>query len=522
MNLDKRFDIIRSDVLGKIRPTREENQTIHAIVSQVSRIIDEWNKSHENYPYEFISPQGSTGTKQTHLRDASDIDLFIFLNPDDYKEIIKADTKTRTHISILFRKYCEEWIIPALKKEITEEIYIAYAEHPYVSTKVQGYDIDIVFSFILPEERIQKYGPITAVDRTYYHTKFVNENLSDAQIDDVRILKSFFKKCYSYGDKAPIARGGFIGYAAELMIYHFKNIWNVFKDFHALPFNAIDFFGRSIEDLKKITRFQRDFLIIIDPTDKNRNVAASISERAWIYCSKQIESFFDDPHVEMLLEKKIQNFLDKTDSELNNHFVIAEIVQISDSHYTKIRDKLYSLAESIKSVASTEFDHSIRFPKVNYSIYFNPSNNRFSLAFYTSQFHIDPEFLRKGPKVENSRNFEKFKAKHPNLIIKNSYSYVLEKRKFTNFFELFQKTINERMFDEIKLINISIPKFCQYDESLMALQVLQKCILPFEEELEEIIQKVIPKKNPDKKKSGDILHSNNKSEFHLRYQKKSL
>jgi len=33
----------------------------------------------------------------------------------------------------------------------------------------------------------------------------------------------------------------------------------------------------------------------------------------------------------------------------------------------------------------------------------------------------------------------------------------------------------------------------------MALQVKQKCILPFEEELEEIIQKVIPKKNPDKR-----------------------
>jgi len=41
MNLDKRFEIIRSEGLERIHPTKKENQIINARVSQVSRILDE-------------------------------------------------------------------------------------------------------------------------------------------------------------------------------------------------------------------------------------------------------------------------------------------------------------------------------------------------------------------------------------------------------------------------------------------------------------------------------------------------
>lgn len=497
--VEERLNSIRSEILKKIRPTAAENQQISATISEISDILKNWNRSHEKYPFEFISPQGSTGIKQTHLRNDSDIDLFIFLNPEDYQDIIDSSKKNRVKISALFRKYCDEWIIPALKDKNFDEFYIAYAEHPYVSSKLHGYDIDIVFSFILSEEHLQKRGPITAVDRTFYHSKFVKENLSQEQIDDVRILKMFFKNNYSYGDKAPIARGGFIGYAAELWIYTFGDIWTYFRNFENLPYTAIDFFNRSTQELREIPRFQKDFLLLIDPTDKKRNVASSISERGWIYCLRQITQFLENPDPKVLTQKLTRTFV-PNEKKINQHYVVVETVQISDSHYTKIRDKLYSIAESIKSLASKEpIDQSVRFPEVNYSIYFNTVNKRFSIAFYTSQFHINKSYLRQGPKVDRSKNFEKFQAKHPDLTIKDGYGYVSVARKFTDFLELIKSAFNERMFKEIKLVNIALPREYKFEESLKAIHVLKECILPFQIELEKIKQKVIPKKSTRKR-----------------------
>ncbi|MHA1109754.1 MAG: nucleotidyltransferase domain-containing protein [Promethearchaeota archaeon] len=494
----ERLEAIRSEILEKIRPTHEENQQISSIISELTDILKEWNESHEKYPFAFISPQGSTGIKQTHLRNDSDIDLFIFLNPEDYREIINASVKNRTKISALFRKYCDDWVIPALRNKNYNEFYIAYAEHPYVSSTLQGYDIDIVFSFILSEERIKSRGPITAVDRTFYHSKFINERLTPSQIDDVRILKRFFKKNFSYGDKAPIARGGFIGYAAELWIHHFGDIWSYFRNFKDLPYTAIDFFNRSTKNLRDIPRFQKDFILLIDPTDKKRNVASSISERGWIYCLKQINEFLSNPDPKILSQKLLPSF-EISQKEINQHFVVIETLQISDSHYTKIRDKLYSIAESMKSEASREFDQSIRFPDINYSIFFNSTNKRFSLTFYTSTFQIDESYQRQGPSVDRIRNFEKFQAKHPDLIIKEGYGYVNESRKFTDFLTMINAAFNERMFKEIELVNISLPRETQFEESLMAIYVLKECILPYQVELDQIKRKVIPKKSSRKR-----------------------
>ncbi|MBN2156106.1 MAG: nucleotidyltransferase domain-containing protein [Candidatus Lokiarchaeota archaeon] len=489
--MDKMLSSIRSEILDQIQPTDQENQKIKRILSQIKEILKNYNKYHHNFRFDFISAQGSTGIKQTHLRHDSDIDLFIFLNPKDYEEVIEQDAKNRTKISALFRRLCDQWVIPALKADDFEEVYIAYAEHPYVSTRTEGYEVDIVFSFFLPENYIQKKGPITAVDRTFYHSEFIQKNLGSTQLDDVRILKAFFKNNYSYGDKAPIARGGFIGYAAELLICYFGSIWNIFRNFHTLPYISVDFFNRSTDKLRKVPRFQNDFLLIMDPTDKMRNVAASISERAWIYCSKKIESFLKNPSIDSFFMNDPLSEINPESKEINSHYVVIENVQISDSHYTKIRDKLYSIAESVKNVASKEFDHSERFPSVEYSIYFDAIKKRFCIAFYTSKFHISDTYMRRGPKTDRQRNFEKFKAKHPDLVIKEGYSYVEETRTYTNFLDLVSAEFKGRTFKEIEIINISIPKKYEFEESIRAVFVLKECILPYRIELDHIVQMVI-------------------------------
>lgn len=492
----KNLDEIRSRILSEILPSDEENQTIQSIIKKTTEIIKNWNASHQNHSYKFIQPHGSTGLKQTHLSGNSDIDLFIFLDPDIYSEyaFAKKGKIKREKINELFRRFCTAWVIPALAefKEFSDAI-LSYAEHPYVSIKYKNFNIDIVFAFILSEEYILSNGPITPVDRTYFHTKFIRKHLDDYQRNDVRILKKFFKSHLSYGDKAPTGRGGFIGYAIELMIYFYTDIWTVFKNFKNLPDLTLDIFNRDETELRKSGRLQKDFLLIMDPSDKKRNVAASISPRSWIYCSHAIDEFLIHPKLETFLKTDfppIQN----SSAEINKHFAVIEYEQeANDDHYTKIRDKLYSLADAIKQIATYEIDHSDKFRGVNYSLYFDVNTKVYSVAFYTVNMEISERFLRKGPKAVNgNKNFEKFREKHgDNCVVKDNYSWVNQKRKYMNFIDLLKSETNSRPIKEASPAIVVLPRQISSPESINALSVLKECILPYEKELDQILKRKI-------------------------------
>ena len=124
-------------------------------------------------------------------------------------------------------------------------------KHPYVKVDYIIEDIkvkiDIVLYFDLELEFIKKNGPITAVDRSPWHGYFIRNNLDFNQRNDVRLLKQFFKSCYSYGDKSAVGKGGFIGYSSELLIYYYGNLLNLFENFNNLPKTPLDYYNRNIE-----------------------------------------------------------------------------------------------------------------------------------------------------------------------------------------------------------------------------------------------------------------------------------
>jgi tRNA nucleotidyltransferase (CCA-adding enzyme) len=416
--------------------------------------------------------------------------LFIFLNPIEYQDNIVFNKKgdllpkniDRAKISSLFLEYCNDWIIPALKNAQFSNVILSYAEHPYVSATYEEYEIDVVFAFLVSEDFLYENGPITAVDRTYYHSEFIHENLTATQLEDIRILKSFFKAQFSYGDKAPIGRGGFIGFAAELMIYHFGDIWECFKNFDKLPDIPMDFYKRSEKDLRKLNRIAKDFLLVMDPTDKKRNVAASICARSWIFCLHKVQEFLKTHENSILAHPKIE-LPNKDDPEINVHYVIVEFEQLTDDHYTKIRDKLYSLGETLREVVGYELDHSIRFPNVEYTIYFNPPSKKYSLAFYSSKTELDLQYIRFGPKADGSIHHKTFADKHPDAFLRDDILCVYDKRQYVDFLTCIEKETKSRVFKEVELVKICKPSLYTSNEGLMAINILKECVLPYKEEL---------------------------------------
>ncbi|MHA2008240.1 MAG: hypothetical protein ACXABO_13545 [Promethearchaeota archaeon] len=476
---------ILSDVLKDVTPSKEEITRIESITEKLKKLLD--IKAKElSIDYIKIEPQGSTGIKQTQLKNDFDIDLFIGLNYENYKP--KYNGLSKNKLKKVSKKdflgLCNNWIIPSLSLKEFRYPRLLYAEHPYVTVDHSlnniEIKIDIVLYFDIELQIIKEHGPITAVDRSPWHGRFIRDNLSEDQRNYVRLIKQFFKSNHSYGDKSSLGKVGFIGYSAELLIYYFGTIQNLFKNFHTLDKNPLDFYKRDLKEIKKITHFQNDYLIIIDPIDKNRNVASAISEQAYKYCNQRITEFLKKPSKEFFLIKPLLEIDPKNlKNSLKSKIYIVELKNVDkDRHYTIIRDKLHSLGKSLKANGETEFTHAERFKKVIFEIYFEDEIHEYNIAIYCEKPDISQSYIRKGPPVNDAFHSNKFKKRNVDHFEKNGYLWVKTTRKFHNFLDFLKSFIKTNIPTRMEILNISKANNTKTISGRKALTLLINMVLP--------------------------------------------
>jgi len=477
---------IIDEILEDIVPTKQELNLINEIVKKLRSLLEKKAKE-LNIEYTQIEPQGSTGIKQTQLKNDFDIDLFIGLNYDLYSPKYEGLSKSKLKKASKkdFLNLCNNWIVKSLTMKEFHNPRLLYAEHPYVTvdyfTKDVKLKIDIVLYFDLGLEYIKKQGPITAVDRSPWHGRFIRDNLNEDQKNDVRLLKQFFKACNSYGDKSPVGKIGFIGYAAELLIYYFGNIQTVFKSFDTLYQNPLDYYNRNKIELEKIQHFKNDYLILIDPIDMNRNVASAISEKAYKYCNQRIKDYMENPLKDFFKILSIPeiNLSNQNDAMLSKTFIIELKNKDADVHYTINRDKLYSLGDRIKANGEREFSHAKRFGRIVFEVYFEDNVNEYNLVMYCDNIKISPSYRRKGPQAKDKFHAEKFKKKNKDFILKDGYLWTETKREFNDFFDLLKNFIKDKIPDNLEVVNISKSFNCKTASGKKAIYVLKNMVLPF-------------------------------------------
>ncbi len=197
--------------------------------------------------------------KGTFLRESRDVDVFVLLP----KTVSK-----KTFVMLLER---------LMKGAFPGTGYaLSYAEHPYARFHFKGRKIDLV-----PAYRIKKTSErMSAVDRSFFHTRFVLGNMKKKKTPEVLLLKKFLKANRLYG--AEIKIRGFSGYLCELMIIKYGSLSRLLKA--AAGWKLPVFLQLKNEYRKRTEReaalknFNSCF-VFIDPTDKNRNVAAALSEK---------------------------------------------------------------------------------------------------------------------------------------------------------------------------------------------------------------------------------------------------
>ncbi|MFP4045884.1 MAG: CCA tRNA nucleotidyltransferase [Candidatus Aenigmatarchaeota archaeon] len=266
-------------ILEEIKPTSDEENHLE---KTCKRIKDTARKFREEYGYEPLFC-GSI-SKDTWLRSKKDIDLFLLFD----EEVSREDLEEKGN--------------EAAKKIIDnlDGVWdIAYAEHPYVQGKINGYEVDIVPAYDVNADEIK-----SSVDRTPWHVRWIENNLNHNQTDQVRLLKKFCKEHGLYG--SDLKTEGFSGYLCELLIAEYGDFENLVKE-------AKDWKSGHVvdpaehfksESYLRNDKFEKSVLITIDPVDKDRNVASVLSSEKFFMFRKAAREFVENPDRETFFGSK--------------------------------------------------------------------------------------------------------------------------------------------------------------------------------------------------------------------------
>ena len=281
-----------ADVIKRVTPSLEERAHILQLAEDLRRRVEE---AAEEKGVETETRVEGSVAKDTWLHREPDIDIFLRLSPTLSREALGA-------VGLEIARRATQGV-----KQVER-----FAEHPYLECFVDDVRVNIV-----PCYRVERGRWLSSTDRTPFHTDYVKPLLNHRLAGEIRLLKRFMKGIGVYG--AEIRIGGFSGYLCELLILQYGSFMENLR-------SASDWKGQEVIDyggyykgrkaeLRKV--FGGDSLIVIDPVDKGRNVAAAVREErlnefiaaARAFLEMPSSNFFYPPTVEAFKADELVNVM---------------------------------------------------------------------------------------------------------------------------------------------------------------------------------------------------------------------
>jgi tRNA nucleotidyltransferase (CCA-adding enzyme) len=239
------FAAVVAGVRDRVTPTDAERERLDAAVAD---LIERAEAAVADLPVDAEVIQVGSTARDTWLAGDRDIDLFVAFEPAIERERLEEYGLRVGHSAL-----------PDGREE--------YAEHPYVTGSHRGYDVDLVPCFAVEAATDTR----SAVDRTPFHTRYLADRLDADLAGEIRVAKAFCKGIGVYG--SDLRTRGFSGFLVELLVLEYGGVRPLVEaaaDWQ--PPVALDPAGHGDPD----PAFE-DPLVVIDPTDPGRNVAAVCS-----------------------------------------------------------------------------------------------------------------------------------------------------------------------------------------------------------------------------------------------------
>jgi len=394
------LDDILKEALSRVKPTAEEERQLKGIAREVLDKVDA--AARELTPDVYAIHVGSTA-RDTWLRGKKDIDIFLMFPPDTTREKLEEDgLKLAKFVSPMYEE--------------------RYAEHPYITAVYKELDIDLV-----PCYRVKDAAHIqSAVDRSPFHNQYVQSHINGL-CDQVRLLKQFTIGVGVYGSE--LRTMGFSGYLCELLVLKYGSFIGVLE--HGANFSKgtiIDLEGhvdRSVDHPEP--------LIVIDPVDPRRNVAAALSEQKLCEFIDACRRFLPAPSLDFFFphtakpigKGSLESLLASRGTLLVAvTFKAPDIVE--DTLYPQLRKAEDSL---VKLLERHEF-------KVYRSDTWSGGKSAIVLEMLVWELPVIERHL--GPPIHEREHCEKFLEKYPGAYIMGCRYAVDIPRKYPNAVQLIQ------------------------------------------------------------------------------------
>ena len=410
-----------NEILNDIKPTADETKQINEVSSNIINYLQDL--CDKNGIDANVALVGSVA-KNTALKGKSDIDIFIAFPLDTDKKFLKEKGLELAH------KCCTEF-------DVIAEHH--FASHPYVTTHIGGFEVDIVPCYAIEDGSQLK----SAVDRRILHTRYVKANLAEGQEDEVLLLKRFMAMTGTYGSEFKV--GGFAGYLCELLIIHYGTFENTLR-------NAIDWKYGHVIDLENYgsSKGFKDPLIVIDPTDENRNVGAALrleklaefiqSARNYIFGDNKKSYFYP-------LERNLNKDDLLNEFGLRNGEVIAIRFKIPDIPLDTLHPQLRKTTEALERKLNDEEFNVFK------ADYWSDEVLSCVILFEFASATLNDVKVNVGPKVFIKQACENFVGKYgrENCYVQGDFLVHTQKREFNNALELIEHIFTEEHINLIKV-----------------------------------------------------------------------
>ncbi|MCL5730123.1 MAG: hypothetical protein M1165_00970, partial [Candidatus Pacearchaeota archaeon] len=374
---------------------------------------------------------GSFAKKTLVKKDKYDVDIFVRFG----KEYSGRDISGMTY-SILE------------KLGLKQKIERIHGSRDYFKIEIEPW----AYLEIVPVLNVSKPKDAENItDLSYYHVKYMKRKLNERLRNDIILAKSFCHANRVYGAESHIK--GFSGYSLELLIVHYKSFINFVRGVAKAKEEKI------IIDMEKHYSGKRQILmdinssklqspiILIDPTFKQRNALATLSDEVFERFRLVCREFLKKPDIKFFRIKETDFAeLEKSAKKSGYDFILLKIatdLQEGAIAGSKLLKMHKHLSESIGK-------------------YFEIKEEGF---FYKDKKDADCFFIAKrkekiiisGPPEKMGEEVKKFRQSHNRTFTKKGRIYAEEKIKF-NLKEFFRnwKEKNSKIIKDMYITKMEI------------------------------------------------------------------
>ena len=425
--MTKKINQILNQVLIQVEPSKEDLELVDTSLKDFLKRFNQNLKKLKIKAEVFIG--GSFAKKTVIKKDSYDVDVFVrFDKKYDDKEISGLTAKALKGFKNLLKVHGSRDYYRVI---INSELYIELIPVKKINSPEQAENI---------------------TDLSYSHVKYINKNIKSPEIlNDIKIAKAFCHANHCYGAESYI--GGFSGYSLELLVYYYKGFINFLKAMtkvkkDKLVIDIEKYYKNKSVVLMDINSSKLNSpIILVDPTYKQRNTLAALSQETFDKFQEECSRFLKNPSIKSFEVQKTDLEKIKSDAiKKKDEFVLLESMtpkQPGDVAGSKLLKFYKHLSEEINNSFEIK-NKGFNYNKKQSARYFFVAKKRNEIIF-------------EGPLIKDKESVLKFKKEHKKTFTKEGKIYSKEKNLFNlpQFIE-FWKNKNSKKIKEMYIEKLEI------------------------------------------------------------------